>query len=156
MKSIIIAALATLMAIPANAAERTVSLNSNDLFALMVSLDGLNGRQTLDKDKKSVTLPYDFSGATTLALAKDLRVVTAELQDYRNAVRKQSTGDKTEDAKKANDLALVKRNVILETFPSAGLKLDENHLTPSILSGLWPILEDQREAPKTDASLDKK
>ncbi|MGA7748659.1 MAG: hypothetical protein WCA63_00780 [Gallionella sp.] len=152
MKKIIsLAILGFLIAMPAFAAERQVSLDSNELFALSQYIGMLNGQTVLDKDKKSVTIPYDFSAAATIALAKDLRIINTELTNYRAAVKAKTTGNKEADVKMANDLAAVKRDVILETFTTLDLRLDENHVSPALLSGIWMLLDDQM-APLPKAS----
>lgn len=154
MRLTIITTAFAMSVLPAAAAERHLSLDSNQLFAMEQAIGAMSGATVLDANKKAVLIPYDFGPEATLDLADDVRIIEAEIGDFRSVVKKKATGDKTKDAQLANKLAAVKRDVTLEVFPSSELKLGENHILPVLLSAIWPLLSDKNDpiveaAPKT-------
>jgi hypothetical protein len=128
-----------------------------DALNCFAALSALDGRQKIVKDggeEKVVVEPYTFTGATRMAIARNMSALAAEQKSYNEAriglikqfsngadqVPADKMGEFTEEVQKLLEADCP--DIKIKKLTEADLNFAVNPLAPSVIAGLLPMLED--------------
>lgn len=139
-----------------------IKLKRCQIRELYQAITDLNGRPEVVRDKDGSIIgqqlkPYEFSTKATYALSRTMRSISDEFRALQNARRRRVLDDKERDGKNVKDdspssnvspqcereiMEIEDELVEVEVhrLPLADLRVDVNHLAPSVLAGLDPII----------------
>lgn len=109
----------------------------NDMIAAIKSLEG-RLQVVTDPDGKTIGVvikPYDLPMKIRVALAKTLRSLLSEINDYEN----NKFGEKP-DSKELNNFMKEEIQVEVYEIMLTDLKIDTNQISPQVISNLLPII----------------
>lgn len=128
----------------------------NDALNCLAALSALDGRRRVVKDggeEKIVFEPYTFTGATRMAIARNIASLQAEQKSYeeaRNGLIKQMSGggdtvpsDKVTEFTQEVEKLLYSDSISLKSISESDLNLTVNPIPSSVIAALLPIIEDQ-------------
>ena len=146
LKTLFIAAmlLAGMAGTPAIAApaEKKLTIDGNEMLAIINAINALGGYQELDRNRNAVSVHYTFSSQTILTLADDRSRLVDAFKIVQEAAKAQFTKDKDHDDQVAKDILAVKRDVSVIPIGVSELRLDQNQgIPPGVVSDLRPILD---------------
>lgn len=140
--------------------QTTHSTTIAQLYALLAAHQALDGHEKIVRDaqgERAVTTPYTLGGLTRLALAQNISAIEGVVRGFekvRKDLIRQHAGetgsfDETDEGRAAlarcnREVATIleqEREVSLARIKSEDLRLDQNPIPGTVLSGLMPILQ---------------
>lgn len=126
-----------------------MKLKRYEINALANAIRYFDGRVEIAKDNDGKVLgllqkPFDLSGKARYALAKSLRLISGQINDYDKTQKglKEQYKDEPQKFEEENRKFMYEEDEIeLYKIQISELQIDANKVSPSIISDLMPILE---------------